>query len=184
VVYRDREVPADVDRSGVQYDQNVIRDIAVARYEGGRWTAPRLVHADGWEFNGCPNNGPAVAASGERVVVAWMTGVGGKTALYAAFSTDAGDHFGEPIRVDDGKAVGQVTVALTEHGAIVGWLEDNNVMARRLAPEGSRGPARILGPSAGRTRLPRWSGDGDTVLAAWLEGNGSDAATIRLARLR
>jgi hypothetical protein len=184
VVYRDREVPADVERTGVRYEQSVIRDIAVTRYEEGRWTAPHLVHADGWAFNGCPNNGPAVAASGERVVVAWMTGVGGKTALFAAFSRDAGDSFGAPIRIDEGKAVGQVTVALTERGAMVGWLEESSVMARRLSPDGSRGPARTLGPSAGRTRLPRWSSDGDTVLAAWLEGNGSEPAAIRLARLQ
>jgi hypothetical protein len=184
VVYRDREVPADVERTGVQYEQSVIRDIAVTRFEGGRWTTPQLVHADGWVFNGCPNNGPAVAASGERAVVAWMTGVGGKTALYAAFSTDAGDHFGAPIRIDDGKAVGQVTVALTEQGAMVGWLEDNKVMTRRLAADGSRGPARVLGPSAGRTRLPRWSSEGESVLAGWLEGKGGESATIRLARLQ
>lgn len=184
VVYRDREVPADVERTGVQYDQSVIRDIAVTRFEGGRWTTPQLVHADGWAFNGCPNNGPAVAASGERVVVTWMTGVGGKTAVYAAFSTDAGDSFGAPIRIDEGKAVGQVTVAVTSQGAIAGWLEDNSVVARRLAPDGSRGPVRTLGPSAGRTRLPRWSSDGETVLAAWLEGTGGETAAIRLARLQ
>ncbi len=180
VVYRDRALPPDVERAGIQYEQEVVRDIAITRFEGGRWTEPRLVHADGWVFNGCPNNGPAVAARGERVVVAWMTGVGGKPAVYAAFSADAGDHFGAPIRIDDGKAVGQVTVALAGEGAVVGWLENNRVKARRIGPDGTRGEATTLGASAGTGRLPRWaSGDG-WVVAAWLEPDAG-AAAIRMA---
>jgi hypothetical protein len=182
VVYRDRELPADVERSGIQYAQDVVRDIAITRFEAGRWTAPRVVHADGWVFNGCPNNGPAVAARDERVVVAWMTGVGGRVAVYAAFSTDAGDSFGAPIRVDDGKAIGQVTVALAGEGAIVGWLENNKVMARRIGADGSRGRSSALGPSAGTARLPRWTTDGNSVVAGWLAA-GDGGAAIRLARL-
>ena len=182
VVYRDRELPADVERAGIQYAQDVVRDIAITRFEAGLWTAPRVVHADGWVFNGCPNNGPAVAARDERVVVAWMTGVGGRVAVYAAFSADAGDSFGAPIRVDDGKAIGQVTVALAGEGAIVGWLENNKVMARRIGVDGSRERSSALGPSAGTARLPRWTTDGSSVIAGWL-ATGDGAAAIRLSRL-
>ncbi len=183
VVYRDRALPPDVERSGIEYSQEVVRDIALTRFEAGQWSAPRLVHADGWVFNGCPNNGPAVAARGERVVVAWMTGVGGRPAVYAAFSADAGDRFGAPIRIDDGKAVGQVTVALAGDGAVVGWLENNRVMARRIGPDGSRGEAVALGASAGTGRLPRWASGDNAVIAAWLEPDAG-AAAIRMARIQ
>ena len=183
VVYRDRGLPPDVEQAGIQYEQEVVRDIAITRFEGGRWTAPRLVHADGWVFNGCPNNGPAVAARGERVVVAWMTGVGGRPAVYAAFSADAGDRFGAPIRIDDGKAMGQVTVALAGADAVIGWLEYNRVMARRIGPDGRRGAPVTLGASAGTGRLPRWASGDDAVIAAWLERD-SGAAAIRMAVIR
>lgn len=182
VVYRDRELPQDVEQAGIQYEQEVVRDIAITRFEAGQWTEPRIVHADGWVFNGCPNNGPAVAASDQRVVVAWMTGVGGRVAVYVAFSADAGDSFGAPIRIDDGKALGQVTVALAGEGAVVGWLEHNKVMARRIGVDGSRGQSIALGASAGTGRLPRWATDGRSVIAGWL-GAGDGAAAIRLVRL-
>jgi hypothetical protein len=187
VVYRDRELPADVERTGVLYEQEVIRDIAITRFEGGRWSDPRLVHRDGWAYSGCPNNGPAVAARGDRLVVAWMTGAGGKTAVYAAFSADAGDSFGEPIRIDEGQAVGQVTVALARDSAdaaVVGWLEGSQVMTRQVTSRGERGPGYVLGPSAGRTRLPPWVTRGDVVVASWLSGGGTGPATVEVALIR
>jgi len=36
-----------------------VRNIAVARLEGDRWTEPAHVHDDGWRIPGCPVNGPA-----------------------------------------------------------------------------------------------------------------------------
>ena len=53
VVYRDRS-------------EKEVRDMSVVRFAGGRWSAPRTLAADGWEINGCPVNGPAVAADGAR----------------------------------------------------------------------------------------------------------------------
>src|SRR5690349_13583594 len=48
-VYRDRS-PSEV------------RDIYIVRQVNGSWTKPQPVFADNWEINGCPVNGPAVAA--------------------------------------------------------------------------------------------------------------------------
>ncbi|HET9529267.1 MAG TPA: sialidase family protein, partial [Blastocatellia bacterium] len=60
VVYRDRS-------------EKEVRDISIVRFSRGRWTEPEIVHGDGWEIEGCPVNGPSVAASGRRVAVAWFT---------------------------------------------------------------------------------------------------------------
>ena len=60
VVYRDR-------------GDDEVRDVALVRLQGGRWSAPVAVHADGWKIDACPVNGPAVAARGRNVVVAWFT---------------------------------------------------------------------------------------------------------------
>ena len=42
-----------------------------SRFSGGQWSAPAIVHADDWQINGCPVNGPAIAALGNDVAVAW-----------------------------------------------------------------------------------------------------------------
>lgn len=44
-----------------------VRDMSVVRFAGGRWTEPRTVARDGWQINGCPVNGPAIAAAERQV---------------------------------------------------------------------------------------------------------------------
>jgi hypothetical protein len=101
-----------------------IRDIRVARLEGGRWTPGPLVHEDGWETGACPINGPAVAASGDLVAVAWFTAAGGESRVNVAFSDDGGRTFDDAVRVDDGAPAGRVDILMLDDGsAVVGWLE-------------------------------------------------------------
>jgi hypothetical protein len=168
----------------VRYDQNVVRDIYVTRSEGGRWTAPRRVFEDNWVFNGCPDNGPAVAADGDRVAVAWWTAPVGQGAVKLAFSTDAGDTFAPPVRVDEGLGVGQVTVSLLRDGAVVGWLESGKTKARFVPMKGTPGHVVTLGAAAHHTRLPRWPADGSGLMAAWSEG-GDDGvpSAVKTARV-
>jgi signal transduction histidine kinase len=78
-----------------------IRDIAISRYVDGAWTASAPVHADNWEVNFCPVNGPAIVASGDTVAVTWFTGARDPSKVQVAYSTDAGATFGAPIRVRD-----------------------------------------------------------------------------------
>ncbi len=136
LVYRDR-------------DANEIRDIAVLRFDAGKWSAPTLVHADGWKIEGCPVNGPAVAASGNNAIVGWYSEAGDTPAVRIARSIDAGDVFAAPVVVEQGKAVmGQVDVALDAQQAWVAWLrEDANgqtLMLARYAPDLSRELQRIV----------------------------------------
>lgn len=183
VAYRDRSDSPE-GTAEVRHDQEVVRDIYVTRLEAGRWTAPRRVHADNWVFNGCPDNGPAVAAEGDRVVVAWWTAPEGQGAVKLAFSSDAGESFSLPVRVDGGFGQGQVTVALAPGGAVVGWLESGKTQARFAGIDGRLGPVTTLGPAAHHARLPRWPSDGRRFVAAWSEGVGDEAPrTVRLARL-
>ena len=87
-----------------------IRDVAVRRFEDGRWSDAILVSEDGWHYPGCPVNGPAVAARGDTVAVVWFTAAGGTPRVYAAFSTDGGAAFGPRMQVDDGRPAGRVDV--------------------------------------------------------------------------
>lgn len=103
-----------------------IRDIAAARLQGEAWTAPRVVHADGWTMPACPVNGPTVAAHGDAVLVGWYTAAGDTPTVKLARSGDAGDRFAAPVVVDQGSAVqGRVDVALGDDAAWVLWLRED-----------------------------------------------------------
>ncbi len=69
------------------------RDIAVVRRRDGRWEEPRALPADLWRIEGCPVNGPAVAAHGRRVAVAWFTAADDVPRVRLAFSANAGASF-------------------------------------------------------------------------------------------
>jgi hypothetical protein len=120
-----------------------VRDIAVVRLEGGIWSAPKPVHADGWKTEACPVNGPAIAARGNTAVVGWYSEGGGGPAVRIARSVDAGDAFAAPVVVDKGAAVlGRVDVAFDAQQAWIAWLREDasgqTLMLARHAPDLSR----------------------------------------------
>lgn len=138
VVYRDRS-------------PDEIRDIAIRRLTRVGWSAPALVHADNWHIEGCPVNGPAVAALDRRVAVAWFTGAPSPRVLLA-FSDDSGATFAPPIPVDTDKPLGRIDLALDRQGdAIVSWLgrapgtttgtPRSALLLKRMAPSGPAAPA-------------------------------------------
>jgi hypothetical protein len=152
------------------------RDISLVRLEAGRWSPPATLHADGWKIQGCPVNGPAIAASGKRVAVAWYSAATDSPRVYVAFSDDGGRVFGEPTRVDDGQPMGRVGVAVLDGGAAaVSWLEGSPVDTRlrvRVVEPGQRPQAALTvarntgGRGGGMPQLTR---DGDRLIAAWSE---------------
>src|SRR5947209_2078196 len=101
-----------------------VRDIYVTRFAEGRWSAPAIVHADGWMIDACPINGPAIAARGRDVAVAWFMAKGDQGRAFVAFSHDAGRTFAVPVRVDDAGSFGRLGVQLLDDGsAAVMWIE-------------------------------------------------------------
>lgn len=161
VVYRDRS-------------EQEIRDISIVRLRDGQWSQPVSVFKDGWQINGCPVNGPSIAASGRRVAVAWFTGVNDKPRVKLAFSTDAGASFGEPITVDDGNPAGRVeALMLADGSALVCWLEKlptgGEVRMRRIKPDG-KFDAAITVSATGAARsngFPQMARAGNTLVFAW-----------------
>ncbi len=152
-----------------------MRDISVVRLRGGQWTQPALVHADNWRLDGCPINGPAIAAAGRSVGVAWLTAAGDQPRVYVAFSNDAGATFAKPVQVDDGRTLGRVDVLLLDDGsAVVSWLEQTGtggeVRVRRVWPDGRRGDASTVA-RAGIARangFPQMTRTGNTLVFAWV----------------
>lgn len=102
-----------------------IRDIYLTRFTGAGWTTPVRVHADDWKIAGCPVNGPAVAALGDRVWVAWYTEAGGQPSVRVALSTDAGATFGAPRIVAAGPDVlGRLALAADAASVWLSWFSE------------------------------------------------------------
>lgn len=176
VVYRDRS-------------EGEIRDIAVVRMVNGRWTEPAIVHDDNWHVEGCPVNGPAIAARGDTAVVAWFTGAQDTARVRVAWSFDGGATFAAPRRIDGGAPVGRVDVELVGDGAAaVTWLERvppeaGEVRVRRVTAAGALGSSHTLATtSASRpSGFPKLVRQGPDLLAAWTVPG--DTMRVRLTRL-
>jgi hypothetical protein len=177
VAYRDR-------------DEGEIRDISVMRGNDEGWSAPMSVHRDGWHISACPVNGPAIAAKGSAVAVAWFTAPD-QPRIRLAFSDDAGRSFAAPLEVDAGRVAGRVDLLLLDdRRAVVSWLAETasgaEVRAQLWTRTGAVGPPLIVG-SSGVDRasgFPRMARARDALLFAWTEGDAAPAVRTAVVRLR
>ncbi len=176
VVYRDRS-----DRE--------IRDIALVRLTPEGWTEPLPVHEDGWSIDACPVNGPAVAARGRNVAVAWFTAPD-TPRIRLAFSTDAGRRFAPALEVAAGRNAGRVDVVLLDdRRAVVSWLADGaegaEIRAQLWTRDGPVGPPlTVANASVERmSGFPRMALAGDALLFAWTEASESPVVRTAVVRL-
>lgn len=156
-----------------------IRDHHTARMIGDRWTAPAGLGGEGWSIDGCPVNGPALAAKDNQVAAAWYTAQGDRPRIRVAFSSDAGQHFSRAIDVDSDKPIGRVSLAwLDQQTALVAWLtavdrehQQSQLAIRKLTADGLLGPVIPLLPvSAGRgTGVPQLVRNRAGFMLAWTE---------------
>jgi hypothetical protein len=167
-----------------------IRDIYVSRLVAGKWTTPAPVHKDNWKIAACPVNGPALSADGKTVAIAWFTATGDEGHTYAAFSSDAGESFSSPIRLDDASALGRVDVQLLRDGsAIATWIEFADGRAqfkmRRVDATGRKGAAStVTGMTAARASgYPRMARFGDELIFAWTETGDTPGVRTATARI-
>src|SRR5690606_37123069 len=137
VVYRDRSA-------------DEVRDIAVRRHAAGEWSAPTVLGPDGWRIEGCPVNGPAIAAHADTVVAAWFTAPAGQPRVRAARSDDGGATFGEAVDIDRDGAFGYVDIELLDDGdAVVSWWRREapgriELAIRRLRADGTLGEPQVV----------------------------------------
>ncbi|HEX2252873.1 MAG TPA: hypothetical protein VHQ65_06380 [Thermoanaerobaculia bacterium] len=175
VVYRDRS-------------QDEVRDIAAARRTGSGWQAPQPVARDGWTIAGCPVNGPAVAAAGDRAAVAWFTAADDRPRVQVAFSDDGGAAFAPPLPVDADAPLGRVDAALAADGsAVVSWLAaGGEVRVQRFTPQGAAGEAVPVGTTtvARASGFPRLLLREGRLHVAWVEaGRGEAPGRLRFTAL-
>ena len=167
-----------------------LRDIAIVRRDAsGNWSSPAPLHHDGWHIAGCPVNGPAAAASGDDVVVAWFTMAADTAVVRIAFSRDGGATFTAPLRIDDGQPVGRVDVTwLGDGSALAVWIESDDqgaatIRARRVLAAGGMDASFEVAPSSPdrASGFPRVAIAGDTVWFAWTEPG--EVSQVRMAQL-
>ncbi len=159
VVYRDRS-------------EDEIRDISIVRFENGKWTAPKIVFPDNWKIEGCPVNGPRVAAQGQNIAVAWFSSPANKAQVNIIFSEDAGVTFKSPIRIDEGKALGRVDIVmLDDKSVMVSWMEGALIKAARVHSDGKK-EASIIIASSSESRssgFPQMVKSGNVLIFAWTD---------------
>jgi hypothetical protein len=159
------------------------RDIVVRRYVDGGWQGPVPVGEDGWVIEGCPVNGPAVAAAADRVAVAWFTAAEGRPRVRFAWSRDGGATFAPAVDLDTAGAYGQTGIVLADDGtARVSWWRAAaggglDLALRSVASDGSLGDVRVLAHSdeAQPVDVPQILRVGNDLLVAWtsLAGEGA-----------
>ena len=165
-----------------------IRDIYMTRYSAGTWSQPQAIHNDNWQIAGCPVNGPAIAAKGPQVAVAWFTAKDDNPKVLLALSTDDGETFSAPIVVSSPQTNGRVDTTILDSGRIaVSWLDTSNAEAKLMlslySAQGKLVDAtEIASTSASRrSGFPIIEGVGDVVYLTWTDITAEPR--VRVARI-
>ncbi len=170
VVYRDRS-------------EEEIRDISIVRFLKGQWTSPKPIFTDNWKINGCPVNGPRIAAQGNTLAVVWFSSPDKKARINVVFSADGGATFNAPIRIDEGKGIGRVDVVMIdEKSAMVTWMEGSTIKAAKIYNDGKKEPSiTIASSSESRSSgFPQMTKAGNKLIFAWTD---EKYKTIKVANL-
>jgi hypothetical protein len=167
-----------------------IRDVVVRRHAAGAWREAVAAGADGWHIEGCPVNGPAIAANGEQVAVAWFTAAGNTPRVRFARSADGATSFGPALDLDGAGSFGQVGLVLASDGtAKVTWWRaaaagGTDLVMRTVAPDGVLGEPWVLAHSSAAqpVDVPQIVAVGDDVLIAWTSLDGDATVHVQLVQ--
>lgn len=125
-----------------------LRDMAfAASRDGGRtFSAPVRVSEDGWQIDGCPENGPALAVdAAQRTHIIWPTVVRGKgesaLALFHASTADGRTFTARSPLPVSGAAYHPRLIAMRDGALLAAWDEVVNG-ARRIRVAGGRPDAQ------------------------------------------
>lgn len=162
-----------------------IRDIAVLRFENGKWSQSKIINNDNWQIDACPVNAAAVAAKGDHAAIAWYTSAHDSPQVKLVFSSDDGVTFGKPILISTGHALGYTSVVLDDAGnATVSWLEQGSgggarVLVREVSAAGATGPVlEIAKGDKSDLGYPKMTHAGKETVIAWGDGTKIRTASV------
>ena len=164
-----------------------IRDIAVLRFENGKWSTSKILNPDKWQINACPVNAASAASRDNVVAIAWYTEANDNPRVQIVFSTDAGTTFGKPAVLSSRDAQGYVSTALTSDGAFVSWIEEGErsaaIKVRFISSAGAAGPVlEVAGGSRQSLGYPQLMHAGSETWIAWGDSKSAKIQTVRLIR--
>jgi len=176
VVYRDR---SDAE----------IRDTYFTRLIDGQWSEPTAVHHDGWKIAGCPVNGPAMTAQGERLAVIWFSAKDDSAEVKLALSSDSGATFSAPVIVAKDTTNGRVGASYMASGNIaLSWMDTRGDLAQLMLalydPDGTLlDRVQVTESQASRrSGFPVITSSGDDVYMTWTDI--SRDSQVMVARIR
>lgn len=168
-----------------------IRDNRIALLADGKWSQPMALGAEGWQIEGCPVNGPALAANGKQVVAAWFSAEADRPRVRAAFSNDAGLNFLPAFEIDDIAPLGRIGLVLRDNGsAVISWMTEADALTKKsylalrtIQADGRLGAVkRVIAISAGRdSGVPQMITDQTGITLAWT--NAAPDYGVSTARL-
>lgn len=158
--------------------QDEIRDHKFSRLQSDNtWAVPAELGAEGWQIEGCPSNGPMLAARGMNVVAAWYTAENDHSRVRAALSVDGGKSFGRPVDIDITSPSGRVGVAWKDQKtAVISWISGldmsigkPNLLVRTLSVDGTVGAVqKVTALAVGRdSGVPQLVAGQQGLMMAW-----------------
>ncbi len=131
-------------------------EVMLARLVEGKWQKPQVLTTDSWKPSGnISDAGPRIARAGARAVVAWFTASADEPRILTTTSSDAGESFTQPERIDLGAPAGGVDVLMLHDGTqLVSWIERQGADAsqpgglylRRTTAYGATMPPALIVP--------------------------------------
>lgn len=167
-----------------------IRDVQVAVRSPAGAVVTRPVGHDQWKIAGCPVNGPALAANGGLLAVAWFAAPGDRPRMAVTRSADGGATWGAPtplLASAGGKPMGQLTIAPLGEGFALSWLEaiagGSELRLARLDGSGKLEPAlAIARAGAGRAAgIPRLAAAKNRLALLWVDAGSPSGTSLRFA---
>ncbi len=164
-----------------------VRDVQVVLRSDAAPPATHSPGKDGWKIAGCPVNGPALAANGGQLAVAWFAAPGDRPRMTVARSADGGSTWGAPETVVSAKPMGHLALAPLDAGFALSWLEaiegGSELRLARLEGSGKPGPSLAIartgpGRSAG---IPRLAAAGKRLALLWVDAGSANATSLRFA---
>lgn len=172
-----------------------VRDMVVSTSkDGGDTFAPEVrVADDGWQLRGCPDSGPALVTSGNRLYIAWLTeGRERRPRIQIAWSDDQAAHFHAAIEAShDSLDANHPVLTASEDGHVLlayqargrnadgGW-EPLSVFVADVTGDQVSVPQPLANGGATATYPNAVAGTGGRVYVTWTRHTDQGSAAVLL----